>query len=68
MLDHPLPEGQTCKISIHAFFEEAQTHIIAQCRVVQAILVGMHGFRISLQFTSVDPATATLISKVVAGK
>lgn len=67
-LDQPLQAGLVCKIAIHAFFGEEASHIIARCSVADAILAGLHGFRIGLQFTSIDAANKSLVNRVVNGK
>lgn len=68
MTEHPLPEGLSCKIAIQAFFEDGLTHIIAKGRVADAILVGLQGYRIGMQFSSLDADTKALVSRVVNGK
>jgi c-di-GMP-binding flagellar brake protein YcgR len=68
MLECSVPEGQECQIAIHAFFDTEPTHITANCKVVQTILVGLKGFRLSLQFKNINSQTTALINKILNGK
>jgi c-di-GMP-binding flagellar brake protein YcgR len=64
-----LPEqfspGQQCDVAFDPMFDGAPHRIIAKAKVVYCILSGKEGFRVGLQFTSLDAENNKTLAKLM---
>jgi c-di-GMP-binding flagellar brake protein YcgR len=60
-----LPTGQQCDVAFDPLFNGAPHRIIAKAKVVYCILSGKEGFRIGLQFVSLDAENNKLLAQLM---
>ncbi len=66
ILERQLPAGAPCAVSFDIPVNAFKQSVSAVARVAWSIC-GSEGFKTGLQFTEIDPASATAIARYVAG-
>lgn len=66
MSPDPIPANQTCTVEIMTLHQGQATDFTLKGTVAYCILAGTQGFRVGIQYTEVDPASQSVINRLVS--